>query len=209
MKRASLEKLGRKEVKRTEVWQRRMDIVTKLNVFQRQYLRKGFLKVINMGRVLARIWRHKALGICPTQRLRIRRQVAEMLRRRKVLHWMFSWTLSTNLRFHRLAAWLDLVLGESGVMTCRRLGGGRFSTQGLGRRFEDLRLLSGVQSEMWTSNGPIGTCLILEILLLDNGTTSPSDIKERLVKSAKLLRWKKKQIDDTEYGMWSEPITTF
>ena len=67
MKRASLEKLGRKEVKRT-VWNRRMDIVTELNVFQRQYLRKGFLKVINMVRVLARIWRHKALGICPTQR---------------------------------------------------------------------------------------------------------------------------------------------
>ena len=60
-----------------------------------------------------------------------------------------------ELRFHRLAAWLDLVLAESGAMTCRRLGGGRLSTKGDGRRFEDVRLLSGVQSEMWTSSGPI------------------------------------------------------
>ena len=75
--------------------------------------------------------------------------------------------------------------------------------------FEDVRLLSSVQSQMWTSSGPIGTFLLLKILLLDCGTTSPSDIKERLVKSAKLLRWKKKQIDDTEDGMWNEPIRTF
>ena len=72
-----------------------------------------------------------------------------------------------------------------------------------------MRLLSGVQSEMWTSSGPIGTFLLLEILLLDCGTTSPSNIKERLVKSAKMLRWHKKKIDDTEDGMWNEPIKTF
>ena len=45
--------------------------------------------------------------------------------------------------------------------------------------------------------------------VVDCGSTLPSDIKERLVKSAKLLRWQKKQTDDTEDGMWSEPIRTF
>ena len=77
------------------------------------------------------------------------------------------------------------------------------------KKFEDVRLLFGVQSEMWTSSGPIGTFLLLEIRLSDCGTTSPSDFKERLVKSAKLLRLQKKQIYDTEDGMWGEPIRTF
>ena len=165
-----------------------------------------------MGPVLARIGAHKALGICP----QVKDQAAgcRNVEKKKsvsldVLMEAENIDFEYELRFHRLAAWLDLILAESGGMTCRRLGGGRFSTQGPGRRFEDVRLLSGVQSEMRTSSGPIGAFLLLEILLLDCETTWPTDIKERLVKSAKLLKWQKKQIDETEYGMWSEPIITF
>ena len=35
--------------------------------------------LVNMGLVPARVFFHKALGTCPFERLRIRRQVAEML----------------------------------------------------------------------------------------------------------------------------------
>ena len=50
-----------------------------LNVFQRQYLKKGTQQLMKMALVPARIWAHETLGFCPTRRLKIRRHVAEML----------------------------------------------------------------------------------------------------------------------------------
>ena len=40
-------------------------------------------KLTNMGLFPARIWGHKASGISPTERLRIRSQVADMLGKKK------------------------------------------------------------------------------------------------------------------------------
>ena len=82
-KRTCLKTLGKKEVKRIETLKRWVGIVKKLVVFRKQYLRSGTNKLINMDLVLSRCWEQKALGICPRQRLRIRRQVAEVLGKKK------------------------------------------------------------------------------------------------------------------------------
>ena len=65
------------------MWNRRVGIVKKLKVFRRRFLRTGNRQLINMGLVPARVWEHKAFGVCPTQRPMNRRQVAEMLGKKK------------------------------------------------------------------------------------------------------------------------------
>ena len=63
--RTDLRNLGSKETKRRPVWKRRGGVIKKLKVCQKQYPRKGTQKLNDMEPVQARIWRHKALGVCP------------------------------------------------------------------------------------------------------------------------------------------------
>ena len=60
-----------------------MGVVKKLQVFQTKYMKKGAKKLINMVVVPARIRQRNVSGICPSQRLKIRRQVAEILGRQR------------------------------------------------------------------------------------------------------------------------------
>lgn len=78
-----VDKIGSKEVTRRGMSKRRAGRVSNCKAFRRQYLKKGTKKLTTMGLVLARVWRHKVLGICPTQRLKIRRRVAELLGKRQ------------------------------------------------------------------------------------------------------------------------------
>ena len=51
---------------------------------QRPYLRRGTKKLVKMGFGLTRTWRPKALGVCSSERLKIIRQIAEMLGKKKM-----------------------------------------------------------------------------------------------------------------------------
>ena len=74
----SLRKLKNKENERLSMFKRRVRIAKKQKVFQRPYLRNVTKKLVIMGLIPDRIWRHEDLGICPSQRRRGRRQVTEM-----------------------------------------------------------------------------------------------------------------------------------
>ena len=54
----------------------RFSIARRNRVFQKTYLRIGLRKLLRMGSVLARGWRVQAVGIAPTERLKLRRQMA-------------------------------------------------------------------------------------------------------------------------------------
>ena len=88
------------------MWKTRGCIAKKLKVFQRQYLKKGNKKLVNMELS----WSHLRFGdtktwwICLTQRLKIRRQVAEMLgKRRSAFLEMFSEDGNAQLEHDELA----------------------------------------------------------------------------------------------------------
>ena len=58
-------------------------IVMSLEAFQKQYLLSGTTKLKNIGLVLARILRHKAVAVCPTLMSKFRMQVADMLEKKE------------------------------------------------------------------------------------------------------------------------------
>ena len=48
----------------------------KIRIFQKSYMRTGARKLLRTGLVLVRAWRGQAVGMAPTERLKLRRQMA-------------------------------------------------------------------------------------------------------------------------------------
>ena len=90
-------------------------------------------------------------------------------------------------------------------MICMELGRSRSSTQVPGTisggRRERSVVSSGMRWPAWNTFAAGDT-------LLDGRVIAPNDTKKFLIKRAKLLRWKNKQIDAMENGVWFEPIRT-
>ena len=68
--------LEAKEQARRKQCDVRFSIARRNCVFQKNYLRTGVRKMLRMGFVPARMWRGQAVGILPTKRLKLRRQMA-------------------------------------------------------------------------------------------------------------------------------------
>ena len=74
--RTGVKKLGAKEQARRKKCRLRFSIITKNKAFQKNYMKVGVSKLLRAGMVPARIWRVHAAGLAPTERLKLRRQMA-------------------------------------------------------------------------------------------------------------------------------------
>ena len=118
-----------------------------------------------------------------------------------------TWSLSLGLPSQRLVMGLGRVGKESGLMVCMELGRNRSSTQAPGTAG-----LAGPACCELRDAGmqwPARDTSAAGYASLDCRVVGPSDFKQFLVERAKLLRWKKKQIDEMESGAWFQPIRTF
>ena len=132
-KRTSAKKLRSKEAKRRAVLKRRVGIVKKRKVFQRHYLRNGTEKLISMVLVPARIWEHKSLGVCTSQRLKMRRHVAEIPGKKttEIENMEMEHDFVYSATFYRVKS--------CGLKMCVMLGERSSLRQDRGIRFVDLR----------------------------------------------------------------------
>ena len=93
---------------------------------------------MKMGPVPARVVGHKGPGLCLSQRLRIRRQVAEMLGQKKQASLDIFVEVENMELENELAFRGDVLLGQvasgeaNGLMTCMKLGRSRSAMQALG-----------------------------------------------------------------------------
>ena len=69
--RTRVKKLGAKEEARRRKCKVRFSIIKKNKAFQKNYMKVGVKKLLRAGMVPARTWRVHAVGIAPTERLKI------------------------------------------------------------------------------------------------------------------------------------------
>ena len=69
-------KLGVQEQARRKKCKLRFSIIKKNKAFPKSYMKVGFKKLLRAGMVPARTWRVHAVGTAPTERLKLRRQMA-------------------------------------------------------------------------------------------------------------------------------------
>ena len=73
--RTKIQRLGVKEKARRKECNVRFSHITKNKAFQKSYMKVRVRKLLRTGLVLARAWRAQAVGIAPTERLKLRRQM--------------------------------------------------------------------------------------------------------------------------------------
>ena len=74
--RTRVKKLGAKENVRRKKCKLRFPIIKKKKAFQKNCMKVGVKKLLRAGMVPARTWGVHAVGIAPTKRLKLRRQMA-------------------------------------------------------------------------------------------------------------------------------------
>ena len=74
--RTRVKRLGAKEKERRNKCKERFSIIKKNKAFQKSYIKVGVIKLLRAGMVQARTWREHAVGMAPTERLKLRRQMA-------------------------------------------------------------------------------------------------------------------------------------
>ena len=74
--RTKVERLGVKEKARRKKCNVRFSLIKKNGSFQKNYMRVGVKKLLRAGMMPARTWRAHAVGMSPTERFRLRRQMA-------------------------------------------------------------------------------------------------------------------------------------
>ena len=81
--------LGAQEKARREKIDVRLSLARRNRVFQKNCMRVGVRMVLGMGLVLARLWRGQAVGISPTERLQLRRQMAAAAGKKESVSFLF------------------------------------------------------------------------------------------------------------------------
>ena len=74
--RTRVKKLGAKEKARRKKCKVRFSLIKKNKAFQKNCMKVGVKKLLRAGMVPARTWRVHAVGMAPTERLKLRRQMA-------------------------------------------------------------------------------------------------------------------------------------
>ena len=74
--RTSVKNLGAKEKARRRKCKVRMSVIKKNKAFQKNYMKVGVKKLLRAGMMPARTWGAHAVGMSPTERLKLRRQMA-------------------------------------------------------------------------------------------------------------------------------------
>ena len=68
--------LGTKEMARRKMCDWRLSVVRRHRILQKSCMRIRVRKMLRIGLVSATVWRGQAVGISPTERLKLRRQMA-------------------------------------------------------------------------------------------------------------------------------------
>ena len=171
-------------------------IVNDLEMFRREHQKTGTEKPINMGLVPAIVWGLMALDMRPTQRQKMRRQVAEMLDKKKhasldIILEVENVELEYELAFAATSYWAKL-------MTCMKPGRSRSSAQVPGMGFGSWRERSAASSGTRACNGQRGTRLRMEKLCWNAVWLLRATFKQ-----LKCLGGRK-HIDEMENGVWFE-----
>ena len=74
--RTRVKSLGAKEKARRKKCKVRFSLITKNRAFQKNYMKVGVKKLLRAGMMPARTWRVHAVGMAPTERFKLRRQMA-------------------------------------------------------------------------------------------------------------------------------------
>ena len=180
--------LGNKEAKRRAAWKRRVVIVKKVQGGSKTIPQNCHKKTINVGLVPARVLGYQARGICPSARLRIRRQVAEMLGKKKqasldIFVEVENMELEYELAFRGDVLLSQVALGEAnGLMTFLKLGRSRSAMQALGIRPGVLLEPSAAKLGMLACSGQLGTPLLRETPFLTVGECLKRHLKSSWLK---------------------------
>ena len=84
--------LGAKEKARRMQCDVRLSLIRNDQIFQKNFMRIGVRKLLRTGMVPARVWRGQAVGIAPTERSNLRRQMARSGRKEGIgVALIFSW----------------------------------------------------------------------------------------------------------------------
>ena len=78
--RSQTKKQGAKEKARRKKCDVRFSLIKKNRVFQKNYIQTGVRKLLRTGLVPPRAWRAQAVGVAPTERLKLRRLMADRFR---------------------------------------------------------------------------------------------------------------------------------
>ena len=76
VERTRVKKLGAKEKAKRKKCRVRFSFIKKNKAFQKRCMKVGVKKLLRAGMVPARTWGVHALGMAPTERLKLRRQMA-------------------------------------------------------------------------------------------------------------------------------------
>ena len=74
--RTRVNKLGAKEKARRKKCKVRFSIIKKKKTFRKNYMKMGVKKLLRAGMIPARTWGTHAVGMSPTERRKLRRQMA-------------------------------------------------------------------------------------------------------------------------------------
>ena len=78
-----VKRLGVKEKARRKKCKVRLSLIKKHNAFQKSYMKVGVKKLLRTGMVPARAWRTHAVEMGPTERLKLRRQMAAAVSKKR------------------------------------------------------------------------------------------------------------------------------
>ena len=81
--RTRTKQLGAKEKARRKTCDLKLSFAIGNRVFQKNCVRIGARKLLRLGVVLARVWRGQAVGVAPTDKLQLRRQMAAAASKRE------------------------------------------------------------------------------------------------------------------------------
>ena len=123
--RSRVNKLGVKE----KVWRKsckvRFSLIKKNKVLQKSYMKAGVKKMLRAGMMPARTWRVHAAGMAPTERLKLRRQMAAAAGKRSTTSLspfmeVFGLEVEEDLSTLATQYWAEEVWIENGTMNKKK-----------------------------------------------------------------------------------------